>query len=148
MTYEEKLELARRFNKRFVANGKVNKINVDKMIDNDEINKEDMHELIDIYPKWEDLIGTWIDGGKRIQYNGKLYNIIKGLTLLENWKPDEVPSEFDPVFPENIIPEWEQRYGHNQYQPGDFVRWQGEIYKCKNPTSYSPSDVPGDWIKQ
>ena len=44
-------------------------------------------EVKDLYPRWEDLIGTELAVGYKFQYSGKLYKVLQAHTAQEDWKP-------------------------------------------------------------
>ena len=95
----------------------------------DEIPEEELKEMIYIYPDWNDLIGEFTKAGEYIRYRDKLYKVIKGITHQENWKPDEVPSEYLAIMPDNVIPIWKQPAGaHDAYKLGDKVIHNDIVY--------------------
>ena len=124
---------------------------VQRLIRIDDLKEEELEDMIDIYESWESLIGKFSKKGTYIKYNGKLYKVIKGITHQEDWKPNEVLSEYDPIFPDEVIAEWEQRYGHNLYKIGEKVLWEDKVYELivgddKNEGgAYNPSVAPTHW---
>lgn len=52
---------------------------------------------IEFYPNWEKHIGEDLSVGDRIEYEGKLYKVVQAHTTQESWKPDLVPSLFEPI---------------------------------------------------
>ena len=44
-------------------------------------------EVKDLYPRWEDLIGTELAVGFKLQYSGQLYKVLQAHTAQEDWKP-------------------------------------------------------------
>ena len=44
-------------------------------------------EVKDLYPRWEDLIGTELAVGYKFQYSGQLYKVLQAHTAQEDWKP-------------------------------------------------------------
>lgn len=148
MTYEKRLALAKKFNKRIKAGLEVNKVSYEKMILEEELTLEDTQDLIELYDKYE--VGNKYSKGDRFHHEGILYRVLQPEapdthTAQEDWKPATTPALYIPITPQNVIADWEQRYGGNEYMPGDRVRWEGKIYKCTLMTTYSPVDQPNAW---
>ena len=122
-----------------------------KLVRIDDLTEEELEDMIEIYPKWENMIGQFTEKDKYIRYEGKLYKVVKGITHQEDWKPSEVLSEYDPVFPLEVIAEWEQRYGHNLYKLGEKVLWEDKIYELivgnvgGEGGNYSPGVMASHW---
>lgn len=143
-----RIEKARELRKKIEASTAVAR----KYVLASEITEEEMNNIKEIYPRWEDFEGKKIPKSEIIRYNNELYKVIKGINWQDDWRPDLVPSDFDKITPptngegEEIVAEWEQRYGHNPYQVGDKVLWQGKVYQCKLPnTTHSPTDYAAAW---
>ena len=34
---------------------------------------------------------------------------------------------------------------HDQYEPGEYMKWNGQTYKCLSPTVYTPEEYPDAW---
>lgn len=74
----------------------------------------------------------------------------QGLTVLQAWRalaPGGVEVPDDPV-PEPLpdAPEWEQRYGHNAYQVGDLVTFEGKVYEnIWAGNTFTPVAYPQGW---
>lgn len=59
---------------------------------------------------------------------------------------EDVPTEDDPEEDTVVIPEWEQRYGHNPYMTGDRVMYNGNVYESTlDGNTYSPDTYPAGW---
>lgn len=73
-------------------------------------------ETVDMFPKWEDIIGVALTqddvdkGYDRYQYNGKLYQLIQPHTPESNWTPDTMKALWKEVSLEEW-PEWIQPTG-------------------------------------
>ena len=84
----------------------------------------------EVFPLWS---GTSVkyEKGKRVQYNGVLYEVVKEHVSQENWKPDITPSEYAKVISSisGEIPEWEQPLPTNAYKKGDRVKHNGRYYE-------------------
>ena len=66
----------------------------------DEINDMDLsnseaNKVLEFYPHWENYIGKSLEKGKKVQYNNKLYKVLKGLSnIVANHTPDVTASEY------------------------------------------------------
>ena len=106
---------------------------------------------------WELLIGTWVNPGDVIIYDGKRYVVIQGHTLQSDWIPSQVPALYrldgdapsgddEPV---NEWPDFVQPTGsHDVYNKGDKVTFKGEHYiSLIDNNSWSPEAYPAGWQK-
>lgn len=86
--------------------------------------------MVDMFPLWSGA-GVKYEKGKRVQYNGVLYEVVKEHVSQENWKPDVTPSEYTKVISSisGEIPEWEQPLPTNAYKLGDRVKHNGRYYE-------------------
>lgn len=86
--------------------------------------------MVDMFPLWSGA-GVKYEEGKRVQYNGVLYEVVKEHVSQENWKPDVTPSEYAKVISSisGEIPEWEQPLPTNAYKLGDRVKHNGRYYE-------------------
>lgn len=86
--------------------------------------------MVDMFPLWSGN-GVKYERGKRVQYNGVLYEVVKEHVSQENWKPDVTPSEYAKVISSisGEIPEWEQPLPTNAYKLGDRVKHNGRYYE-------------------
>lgn len=86
--------------------------------------------MVDMFPLWSGN-GVKYEKGKRVQYNGVLYEVVKEHVSQENWKPDITPSEYAKVISSisGEIPEWEQPLPTNAYKLGDRVKHNGRYYE-------------------
>ena len=84
----------------------------------------------EVFPLWSGA-GVKYEKGKRVQYNGVLYEVVKEHVSQENWKPDITPSEYAKVISSinGEIPEWEQPLPTNAYKLGDRVKHNGRYYE-------------------
>lgn len=142
------IELARQFRKEFEATREVSR----KYVLSTELSYEEMQEIIEVYPTWEEFKGKLIPKDKIIRYNNELYKVVKGIDWQADWTPDVVASDFTKITApttgggEEIVAPWEQRYGHNPYVKGDKVLWQNKVYECVlDTTTYSPTDYAQAW---
>ena len=139
-----RLEKAREFRKRIDANLQATR----KLIRVDELSPEDLHELVDLYEHYE--IGRHYAKDDVFQYEGKLYKVLKGIVSQEQYKPNETPSEYLPMQPDGVIPEWRQPTGeHDAYNKGDKVIFEGIVYESLiDGNTWSPADYPQGWKEQ
>lgn len=86
--------------------------------------------MVDMFPLWSGA-GVKYEKGKRVQYNGVLYEVVKEHVSQESWKPDVTPSEYAKVISSisGEIPEWEQPLPTNAYKKGDRVKHNGRYYE-------------------
>lgn len=86
--------------------------------------------MVEMFPLWSGA-GVKYEKGKRVQYNGVLYEVVKEHVSQENWKPDVTPSEYTKVISSisGEIPEWEQPLPTNAYKLGDRVKHNGRYYE-------------------
>jgi len=145
MTFEEKLELARKFNKQIIAGKKAGQIATKNMILNNEIPEEELKDLVALYPEFEVAVSYEI--GDIIQYQNKLYEVIQAHTSQADWTPDISTSLFTSKMPSGVIPEWTQPTGaHDAYNIGDKVTFEGQVYESTiDANTYSPTDYPAGW---
>ena len=66
-------------------------------IQNYNLKNTEVNQLVDMYPKWEDLIGQTLEVGFKLQYNGKPYRVVQAHTTQSDWKPDEVKSLYNLI---------------------------------------------------
>lgn len=89
-------------------------------------------KTIDMFPKWEDVIGVALTQGDidkgydRYQHKGKLYQFIQPHTPQSDWTPDITPALWKEVSLEEW-PEWVQPAGaHDAYAKGAKVTHNGK----------------------
>lgn len=124
---------------------------IQKIIRVDELSAEELAEMISLYPTWESAMykGKKVEKDIKYTYKGKLYSVVTPHTPQENWNPEKDNGAlWDEVVPAGVVDNWEQRYGHNAYQPGDKVIWEGEVYEAKSVTTYNPTSYPAAWLKK
>lgn len=124
---------------------------IQRLVRVDELDEGELAEMISLYPTWESAMykGKEVEKGIKYTYKGKLYSVVQPHTPQDNWNPErDNGTLWDEVVPAGVVDEWEQRYGHNPYQPGDKITWQGNIYEAKEVTTYNPATVPNHWLKK
>jgi hypothetical protein len=107
--------------------------------------------------EWSFRIGEWVAEGEEIVHKGKVYVVLQGHTLQEDWEPGLVPALYrlkgdepsgdDPV---DEWPEFVQPTGaHDAYAKGAKISYKGEHYiSLIDANVYSPDDYPAGWQKQ
>ena len=146
ITFEQRLEKAREFNRKIVAGEKVGTIATADLIRQDAISIEDMKELVALYPDF--VIGKSYAVGDLVEYNNELYEVIQSHTSQSDWTPDVVPALFKSKTVVAVIPEFVQPTGsHDAYSIGDKVIFDGQTYESLiNANVWSPTDYPTGWL--
>lgn len=86
-------------------------------------------DSIELFQHWEDLIGTQVQSGKRVQDGGKLYECIQSHTPQVGWNPSLTPALWKEVSIEEI-PAWRQPVGSaDAYMTGDTVKHNGRNWE-------------------
>lgn len=103
-------------------------------------------ESIELFPKFKDLIGQWVELGKRLSFQGKLYKVIQPHTTQADWTPDITPA----LFVEVSIEEWpeipEVITAENAFMSGDKGTWKGQHYICQMDNCvWNPDQYPAAW---
>ena len=151
MTYEERLELAKKFNKRLKAGFEINKISVEKMIKSEELTEEDSINLIEIYDRY--AVGKEYSKGMKFRHEGVLYEVLQPETPAfhvsqEDWVPSENQALYKRITPGNVIEDFVQPTSTKPYLKGTVVRFEGNLYECTaDSTVYSPTAHPPHWKK-
>lgn len=145
ITFEQRLEKAREFNRKIVAGEKVGTIATADLIRQDAISIEDMKELAALYPDF--VIDKAYAVGDLVEYNNELYEVIQSHTSQSDWTPDIVPALFKAKTVIAVIPNWVQPTGgHDAYNIGDKVIFEGQTYESLiNANVYSPTAYPQGW---
>jgi len=119
-----RLERAIEFRKQIDSNLKATR----KLVRQDEMTPEELLELVDIYPKWEEELEVKVD--ELYKHEDGLYKVIQGHTTQSDWTPDVAQSMFVKVQPTNVIPIWVQPIGSTDaYSFGDKVTYNGEVWE-------------------
>lgn len=117
-------------------------------------------EVADVKSSWEFLIGTWVNPGDKIIYDGKRYVVIQGHILQSDWIPSQVPALYrlDGDAPsgggdEPVVDEWPEFVqptgAHDAYAKGAKVTYKGEHYvSLIDANVYSPEAYPAGWRKE
>lgn len=107
---------------------------------------ENALDSIELFQHWEDLIGTQVQSGKRVQDGGKLYECIQSHTPQVGWNPSLTPALWKevsldewPEIPENIP-------STAPWMAGDKGTWQGQHYICvMDNCVWNPDVAPQFW---
>ena len=145
ITFEQKLELAKEFNKKVIAGQKVGVIAVSDLIRGDEINVEDTKKLVSLYPQFE--VGKSYKVGDLLQFESELFEVIQAHTSQADWTPDLTPALFKIKTAVNVIPEWKKPTGgHDAYNKGDKVLFNGETFESTiDANVWTPTEYPQGW---
>jgi len=111
----------------------------------DELTQEEKDLLVAIYPKWE--VNKLVKINEIYSYHNVLYEVIQEHTTQVDWTPDTVPALFKSHAPLDIIAEWIQPTGgHDAYNTGDKVTFEGKIYESLiDANVWSPTVYPEGW---
>ena len=136
-----RIEKARNFRKQTLANVNATR----KLIRIDELEEDELLGMIDLYESYE--IGKSYQADDIFNYEGKLYKVIQEHTSQDDWIPSELPALYLNMMPENVIPEWKQPVGgHDAYNIGDKVIFEGEVYECIiDGNTWKPTDYLQGW---
>lgn len=110
---------------------------------------ENALDSIELFQHWEDLIGTQVQSGKRVQDGGKLYECIQSHTPQVGWNPSLTPALWKevsldewPEIPENIP-------STAPWMAGDKGTWKGQHYICLiDNCVWNPDVYPSAWQLQ
>lgn len=137
-----RLEKAREFRNRIRKLGqgeeKIKSIQfaVQKLIRVDELEEGELEQIIGLYDKWEDRLGTEIKKDELTRYKGELYKALETHIADENFNPIETNYRYVLATPQQTIDYWVQPSGYeNTYSKGDVV-----IYKPDGKTYISKID--------
>lgn len=113
------------------------------------LSDEEALEVAALYPTWASKIGETVAVGERYWYDGKLYKVIQGHTIQNDWTPDVSTSLFVEVSVEEW-PEFVQPTGvQDCYNTGDKVTYNGQHYICKMDNCvWSPDVYAAAWELQ
>ena len=102
------------------------------------LTEEQALEIATVYPVWEPgkayTVGNIISYGTNTTGDPQLYKVVQAHTSQADWPMDQVPALYVPLGttaeePE-AVPEWRQPTGgHDAYQTGDRVLYQGKLYE-------------------
>lgn len=110
------------------------------------LDDEDALAVMECFPTWESLIGKAVTAGERIWDDGKLFRVVQGHTVQEDWRPAELPALYTQVTLDEW-PEWRQPTGaQDAYNKGDKVTFEGTHYvSLIDGNVYSPAAYPAGW---
>lgn len=129
----------------------------------DELTKDEMLQIIELYPKYE--IGISYQAGDIFTYNDNLYEVVQAHTSQQDWSPDTTLSLYKNHTQSTVIANWTQPLGSfDAYQIGDKVMYNGQIWICISGDSEGnnvwkpdvfgwevyeeiPPDVIPDWVQ-
>lgn len=111
-----------------------------------EVSDDIAKRMLDYFETWESRIGTEVEAGERLTYNGSLYKCRQAHTILEAWNPKDATSLWANVSEESQEADgsrehpyqWEQ--GMTSYN-GKYYTEDGILYLCtrdSNAPLYHP----------
>lgn len=109
---------------------------IQKVIRVDDLTEEELEEIKNIYPKFEDLEGETIPKGQLLLFGGELYKSLSEHEVDKNYNPAETNYRYVLAAPEGVADFWKQPSGYEDvYNKGDLV-----IYKPNGKTYVSKID--------
>ena len=140
MTHEEKLALAREFNKKTVLRNKVSEVSIEKLIASGDLKPGDLDNLLEMYGEYIET-GKVYEIGDRFRYKKKLYRVEQKHTTQTGYTPDNYPLLYTDIAPDGVLKEWKQpKKAEEAYPEGAKVLFNGSawvsVYKGAN--SWSP----------
>ena len=120
-----------------------------------DLSEAQKENILSQYDEWE--LGVKYEVGKKVRYNGKVYEVAIEHNSQSDWKPDVAINLFNEYLSPQIqnadgtttevINDFKQPTGaHDAYSAGDKVRFEGKIYECKKDnTVHSPGEYPDGW---
>lgn len=117
----------------------------------DELTTEQMESLLENFKEYS--VGAFYLVGDVFKYMNQLYKVVQTHTSQADWIPPQVPALYTPIAPPpsgpeepEIIAQWVQPLGgHDAYQIGDKVLYNGLVYESTAPDNVWPPDVYG-WV--
>ena len=103
-------------------------------------------ESIELFTRFNDLIGQYVEQGKRLSFGGKLYRVVQPHTIQAHWTPDITPALFVEVSIEEWPPIPENISAENPWMQGQKGTWQGQHYiSLIDNNVWNPSVYPQGW---
>lgn len=91
----------------------------------ENLTDEEALSVAALYPTWISKIGEQVNAGERLWYDGKLYKVVQGHIVQEDWTPDVTQALYAEVSIAEI-PDWVQPIGaQDAYMSGDKVKHNG-----------------------
>ena len=123
---------------------------VENYILSEDVSDEEKSHWMSLFEPFR--VGVHYPSGKRIQYDGKVYEVIQTHKSQADWLPSVTPSLFKVIMQnetedgEEVVHDWEQPTATTYYNLGDKVRFKGEIYESTiNNNVWSPETYPQGW---
>jgi len=95
--------------------------------------------------------GGYLTAGSVVIYDGYTWQVIQTHKPQVGWEPDKVPALFRRLAaidePPDTVTEWvKPTGGHDAYQTGDKVTYQGKVYESLiNANVWSPTEYAAGW---
>ena len=142
-----RIDKAKAFRKSFESNLNATR-SIIKQVD---LSEEEYEDLIGLYPPYAP--DTAYQPGDIISYGNILYKVVQSHTSQSDWLPTETPALYTPFNTpitedgSEVIMDWVQPTGgHDTYNEGDKVIFEGEVYESTiDANTWSPSEYPQGW---
>ena len=109
-------------------------------------------EVATVYPTYE--VGKSYKANEMFTYgtndvgDPQLYRVVSNHTSQADWTPNSTPALYTPIgLTDEGYPVWSKPTGgHDAYNIGDVVDYNGTLYKSLiNGNVYSPDEYPAGW---
>lgn len=125
----------------------------ESFLKNDEVSEEEKQIFKDLYDDW--IAGENYKVGDKMTYADSVFEVIQPHTSQSDWKPNEVPSLYKPIYQketssgEEVVPDFVQPTGtHDAYQKGDKVVYNDDVYESLIDNNvWAPDDYAAAWQK-
>ena len=142
-----RIDKAKAFRKSFESNLNATR-SIIKQVD---LSEEEYEDLIGLYPPYAPAKAY--QPGDIISYGNILYKVVQSHTSQSDWLPTETPALYTPFKTPitedgaEVIMDWVQPTGgHDTYNTGDKVIFEGEVYESTiDANTWSPSEYPQGW---
>lgn len=120
-----------------------------------DLSEEQKENIASQYKEW--ATDTNYNAGDKVKKDGVVYEVIQSHRSQSDWQPSSTPALYkeylslsikneDGTETEVIVDFKQPTGGHDAYQTGDKVRFEGKIYKSKiDNNAYSPTAYAQGW---
>ena len=111
----------------------------------DELDEETLSVLMYAYPAYR--VGHSYKVGDLFHHRDQLFEVLQEHTSQADWIPADVPALYRNRMPAGVIAEWVQPAGgHDAYQAGDRVVYDGKVWESTIDANVWAPDVHG-WVE-